>query len=171
MALIHNIIFIIKGKGYHTLSKSNNIVYVNHFSLNRETVSLICSMRLCVMVIPLYRQHPPPPPYMVCGDPESGTDQSLKEVSAYIIWYRVHTWGLQGKCHKFFFLGSSGVFFTNNIHISVKNSSAQGTCSNVKGSIFLGGDHGATQTNKQLICDSWGVSKLLSMGTENRNFT
>ena len=25
-----------------------------------------------------------------------------KEVSAYISWYRVHTWGLQGKCHKLF---------------------------------------------------------------------
>ena len=30
-------------------------------------------------------------------------NHSVKEVSAYIIWYRVHTWGLQGKCHKFLF--------------------------------------------------------------------
>ena len=70
-----------------------------------------------------------------------------------------------------FFLSSSGVFFTNNIHVSVKNSSAKGTCSKVIGSIFMGGDHGDTQTNKQLSRDRWGVSKLLSMGTENRNFT
>ena len=41
-----------------------------------------------------------PLPYMVCDDPESGTDHSLQEVSAYSIWYRVHTWALQGKCHK-----------------------------------------------------------------------
>ena len=29
--------------------------------------------------------------YIVCGDPESGTDQSLKEVSACLIWHRVNT--------------------------------------------------------------------------------
>ena len=29
-------------------------------------------------------------------------NQGLKEVSAYIIWYRVHTWGLQGKGNKLF---------------------------------------------------------------------
>ena len=27
-----------------------------------------------------------PLPYMVCGDPELGTDHFLKEVSAYLIW-------------------------------------------------------------------------------------
>ena len=60
-----------------------------------------------------------PLPYMVCGDPDSGTDHSLKEVNAYIIWYRVHTWGLQGKCH--IILCALLCIFTNNIHISVKN--------------------------------------------------
>ena len=63
---------------------------------------------------------------MVCGDPESGTDHSLKEVNAYIILYRVHNWGLQGKCHKFFSVLLC--VFTNNIHVSLKNSSAEGTC-------------------------------------------
>ena len=29
--------------------------------------------------------------YMVCGDLESGTDHSLKEVSACLIWHRVDT--------------------------------------------------------------------------------
>ena len=56
---------------------------------------------------------------MVCGDPESSTDYSLKEVSAYIIWYRLHTWGFQ-------------VIFCALLciikHISVKNQSAEGTC-------------------------------------------
>ena len=33
--------------------------YVNHFGLYRKTVSLICSMCLCVIVIPLYKQHTP----------------------------------------------------------------------------------------------------------------
>ena len=65
-------------------------------------------------------------PYMVCSDPESGTDHSLKEVSAYIIWYRVHTWGLQGKCHKFFCVLLC--VFTNTIDVSLKNSSDGGTC-------------------------------------------
>ena len=50
------------------------------------------------------------------GDPESGTDHSLKEVSAYIIWYRVHTLGLQGKCHWLF----SVLLFTNNIHVRIQ---------------------------------------------------
>ena len=40
--------------------------------------------------MPLYRQHTGSTPL---ADPESGTDHSLKEVSAYIIWYREHTNG------------------------------------------------------------------------------
>ena len=28
---------------------------------------------------------------MVCADPESGTDHSLKEVSACLIWHKVNT--------------------------------------------------------------------------------
>ena len=35
------------------------IVYVNHFGLYRTSVSLIGSLCLCVMVIPLYRHHTP----------------------------------------------------------------------------------------------------------------
>ena len=36
------------------------IVYIyNHFGLYRKTVSLICSLCLCVMGIPLYMQHGP----------------------------------------------------------------------------------------------------------------
>ena len=54
---------------------------------------------------------------MVCGDPKSGTGHSLKEVSAYISWYRVHTWGLQGKCHKLC-----------SVNFCVKNASAESTC-------------------------------------------
>ena len=42
-----------------------------------------------------------PLPYMFCGYPVSGTDHSLKEVSANCIWYKlVHTWGFQVICHK-----------------------------------------------------------------------
>ena len=71
----------------------NVIVYVNNFGLYRKTVSLIliCSVSVCTSpytdITPL--------PYMVWGYPES--DRSLKEVSAYIIWHRVHTWGF--RCH------------------------------------------------------------------------
>ena len=43
-----------------------------------------------------------PLPYMVYGDPESGTDYSLKEVNAYIIWYRVHTWGSRVNATSYF---------------------------------------------------------------------
>ena len=73
---------------------------------------------------------------MVCGDPESGTDHSLKEVSAYIRWYRVHTWGLQGKFQK---LRSCELLckFTNDIHVSVKNSSTEGTCLSLKGTCSI----------------------------------
>ena len=58
-------------------------------------------------------------------------NQALKEVSAYIIWHRVHTWGLQGKCHKLSFF-TLLCTFTNNIHVSVKNPSAEGTCDRSK---------------------------------------
>ena len=65
---------------------------------------------------------------MVCGDPESGTDHSLKEVSAYIVWYRMHTWVLQGKHHKL-----CSVLFCVYLHMiymftSLKNPSTEGTC-------------------------------------------
>ena len=43
-----------------------------------ENVSLICSLCLCVIVIPLNWQHTP------------------------ALYGGVHTWGLQGKCHKLF---------------------------------------------------------------------
>ena len=74
------------------------------------------------MVIPLYRQPPPCLMIMVCGDPASGTDHSLKEVSAYIIWYRVHTWGLQGKCHRLFSVLFC-IYLQIYNYVSVKNSS------------------------------------------------
>ena len=50
----------------------------------------------------------------------------LKEVSAYIIWYRVHTWGLQGKGKVIFC--ALPCIFTKSIHVNVKNSTAEGTC-------------------------------------------
>ena len=50
-----------------------------------EKLSLICSLCLRVMGIPLYMQHSPALTYTVCGYPESGTDHSLKRVSALII--------------------------------------------------------------------------------------
>ena len=65
------------------------IVYVNQFSLYGKAVSLICSLCLCVMISPYTSSTPLP--YMVCRNPDSGTEHSLKEVSAYIIWYGVHT--------------------------------------------------------------------------------
>ena len=89
------------------------IGYVIHFGLYRKTLSLIGSLCLCVMVIPLKATGSTPLSYIVGGDPESGIDHSLKEVSAYIIWYRVHTLDLQGKCHRLF----SVLLFTNNIHV------------------------------------------------------
>ena len=67
------------------------IDYVHNFGIYRKTLSLICSLCFCVIVI-----------VMVCSDPESGTDHSVKEVSAYIICCRLHTWGFQGKCHRLF---------------------------------------------------------------------
>ena len=63
---------------------------------------------------------------MVCGDPESGTDHSIKEVSAYIIRYRVHIWSLGGKCHKLFFYALLFIS-TNNIQVIVNYSSEKGT--------------------------------------------
>ena len=64
---------------------------------------------------------------MVCSDPKTDTDHSLKEVSAYIIWYRGHTKGLQSKCYKVFFYAFLCIF-TNNLHVSVNSSSVEGTC-------------------------------------------
>ena len=63
--------------------------------------------------------------YMVCGDLESGTDHSLKDFSAYIIWYRVHTWGLQWYLPQDIFYALLCIS-TNNIHVIVNNSSAKG---------------------------------------------
>ena len=68
--------------------------------------------------------HPPiqtahPCLIMVCGDPESGTDHSLKEISANIIL-------VQGNAKRYFLCTS--VYIYKNIHVSVKNSSAEGTC-------------------------------------------
>ena len=40
-------------------SPLKSIVYIHHFGLYRKSVSLICSLCLCVMVLPLYRQHTP----------------------------------------------------------------------------------------------------------------
>ena len=79
---------------FHTLSKSD---YINNFSHYRKTVSLICSLCLCVMV------------------------------SAYIIWYRVHTWASRVNARSCF-LWSSVYIFTNNIHASINNSSPEGAC-------------------------------------------
>ena len=45
--------------------------------------------------------HGEPLPYMVCAGPESGTDHSLKKVSACRIWHKVDTaLGHLGSCHK-----------------------------------------------------------------------
>ena len=66
-------------------------------------------------------------PYMVRGDPESGTDHSLKDVSAYIIWYRVHTWASRVKLMPQAIFCALLCIFTNDIHVSVKNPSAEGT--------------------------------------------
>ena len=82
---------------------------------------------MLIILLSVCNGHPPAFKYMVCGDPESGTDHSLKEVSAYIIWYRMHTWGLQGKYHKLFSVLFC-IYFQTIIHVSVKNSSAECTC-------------------------------------------
>ena len=91
-------------------------------SRHRKTVSLICSLCVC-------NGHPPMqaacPCLIWCAVTQN---QALNEVSAYIIWYRVHTLGLQGKGHKSFSVHLELCIFTNNIHVNVKNSSAEGTC-------------------------------------------
>ena len=75
-----------------------------------------------------------PLPYRACSDPESGTDHSLKEVSAYIIWYSVHTWDLQGSCHKdvcavFDIIKKSYILLLTIVkRICVMDSSPEGTC-------------------------------------------
>ena len=90
------------------------IVYVDHFDLYRKTVSSICSLCLCV----ISNGHPSTPlPYMVCGDPESGTDQSRS----------VHTLFGTGYTH-----GASRVYLQMiidvHVNVNVKNSSAKVTC-------------------------------------------
>ena len=105
-------------------SPSTSSTLQTDFCSSKQRIALQC---LCLRSEEAVH-HPPgstPLPYMVCGDPESGTDHSLKQVSAYIIWYRVHTWGLQGKCHKLF-----SVLFCVHlqiIHVSLKNSGAKDT--------------------------------------------
>ena len=101
------------------ISHHKVIVCVNHFGLYRKNVSLICS--LCVMVTP----PPPPLPYFECGDPESGTDPSQKEVSACISWYRLHTHRVNATSYC---LCSFVYIYKNNIHVSIKISNAEGTC-------------------------------------------
>ena len=123
------------------------IVYVYHLTIYRITVSLICSM--CVMFIP-YTGSTPLPYIMVCGDPESGTDHSLKEVSGYSIWYRVHTWGRLGKCHNSFFC-TLLCLFTSDIHVSVKNSSAEGICICTYVHINWEAQHWKQLNNKSLV--------------------
>ena len=59
---------------------------------------------------------------MVCSDPESGTDHSLKEVSAYIIYLQGAYTGPQISFCALLCI------FTNDINVSVKNSSAEGIC-------------------------------------------
>ena len=64
---------------------------------------------------------------MVCSDPESGTDHSIKEVSAYIIfgtWYKHEVSRVNATSYFFALL----CIFTNNIYVIVKFSSAEGTC-------------------------------------------
>ena len=81
---------------------------------------------VCVMVTP-YTGSTTPLLYMVCSDPESGTDHSIKEVSAYIIfgtWYKHEASRVNATSYFFALL----CIFTNNIHVIVKFSSAEGTC-------------------------------------------
>ena len=40
-------------------------------------------------------------PYMVCADPESGTDHSSRSVHALYGIGLTHHWGIQGSCHKY----------------------------------------------------------------------
>ena len=68
---------------------------------------------------------------MMCGDPESGTDHSLKEVSACLIWHRVDTSvGHPGKlsqgclCYLLSTFRSYIFSFTIYKHVCVKDSIA-----------------------------------------------
>ena len=54
---------------------------------------------------------------MMCDDPKSGTDHSLKEVSAYLIWVT------QGSCHT-----DGYAIFDLHLDVCVKDSSAKCTC-------------------------------------------
>ena len=52
----------------------------------------VLGLFLLVVVILQQAAHIVPHPYMVCGDPESGTDHSMKDATACcLIWDRVHT--------------------------------------------------------------------------------
>ena len=52
-------------------------------------LKLFCAV-LTFSGIPVVRNNPHPR-YMVCGDPELGTDHSLKKVSACLFWHKVDT--------------------------------------------------------------------------------
>ena len=64
-----------------------------------SSACLVASWNRPLMVIFAQAPYGKPLPYMLCGDPESGTDHghSLKKVSACLIWHRVD---IQGSCHK-----------------------------------------------------------------------
>ena len=64
---------------------------------------------------------------MVCGDPESGTDPSLKKVSATLF----DTGYTHGASRVNVIVCALLCLFTNNIHVNVKNSSAESTCPSV----------------------------------------
>ena len=91
--------------------------YINLFGHYIKTVS----MPLCWQL---------PLPYVMCGDPESGTDHSQGgQCIHYSVQgaHRVHTWGLQGKMPQVI-LCALLCKLTNYIHVSVKNANAKGTC-------------------------------------------
>ena len=84
------------------------------------------------MVISPQAPHGKPLPYMMCRDPESGTDHSLKEISVCLIWHRVDTaLGIQGSCHKDVYAIFDLLFkklillFTTDKHVCLKDSSAE----------------------------------------------
>ena len=76
----------------------------------QQVIVYVCSSfwslwKNCILLsVPMCNGHPPSYTnhHVVCHIPESGSEHSLKKVSNNIVWYRLHTWGLQGKCHKLF---------------------------------------------------------------------
>ena len=76
--------------------------------------------------------HGEPFPFLVCGDPESGTDHSLKEVSA------CHSTGHSTGASRvavtrmsvlsLIYFSKFYISFTIDKHVSIQDSSNEGTC-------------------------------------------